>query len=156
MGIFDNEKAEAKKRLEELRNELKAETISYLELAELQSLSEYIDKNDVELLEAAGIKEAKNQYYFNVERKITTWVRERHSISAESKEDAIKQMIILFKEDELDDSDTYVEQEHLYDCDTCMDIEDNNGQPTSELYFDGTFGDSEREFIIDNLNKNEI
>lgn len=96
------------------------------------------------------------QFYFYVERKITTWVRERHSISAESKDDAIKQMIILFKEDELDDSDTYVEQEHLYDCDTCMDIEDNNGQPTSELYFDGTFGDSEREFIIDNLNKNEI
>jgi hypothetical protein len=99
---------------------------------------------------------AKNQYYFNVERKITTWVRERHSISAESKEDAIKQMLILFKEDELDESDTYCEQQHLYDCDTCMDIEDNNGQATSELYFDGTFGDRKMEFIIDNLNKNEI
>jgi len=47
---------------------------------------------------------AKTQYYFNVERKITTWVRERHSISAESKEDAIKQMILEFKDNELEDS----------------------------------------------------
>jgi hypothetical protein len=96
------------------------------------------------------------QFYFNVERKITTWVRELHSISAESKEEAIKQMINLFKEGELDESDTFCEQEHLYDCDTCMDIEDNDGNATSELYFDGTFGDRDREFIMDNLNKTEI
>ena len=37
------------------------------------------------------------QFYFNVERRISTWVRELHSISAESKEDAIKQMIVGFK-----------------------------------------------------------
>ena len=106
--------------------------------------------------EKAEIESAKTQYYFNVERKITTWVRELHSISAESKEDAIKEMIILFKESELDDTDTYCEQEHLYDCDTCMDIEDNGGNATAELYFDGTFGDKDREFLIDNLNKNNI
>ena len=93
------------------------------------------------------------QFYFNVERKITTWVRELHSISAESKEDAIKQMIVAFKEDELEDTDTFCEQEHLYDTDTSMDIEDNGGNATSELYFDGTFGDKDREFIMDNLNK---
>lgn len=96
------------------------------------------------------------QFYFNVERKITTWVRELHSITAESKEDAIKQMSNLFKEGELDESDTFCEQEHLYDCDTCMDIEDNDGNATSELYFDGTFGDRDREFIIDNLKNTEI
>jgi len=44
-------------RLEYLRTELRAERISYGELIELQSLSEYIDKNDVELLEAAGVLE---------------------------------------------------------------------------------------------------
>jgi hypothetical protein len=49
----------AKKRLEELRKELRAERISYEEIAELQSLSKYIDKGDVELLEAAGIDEFK-------------------------------------------------------------------------------------------------
>jgi hypothetical protein len=52
-------KEDAKKRLEELRKELRAERISYAELSELQSLSKYIDKNDVELLEAAGVSEYK-------------------------------------------------------------------------------------------------
>ena len=46
-----------KKRLEELRQELRAERISYAELIELQSLSKHIDEDDVELLEAAGIPE---------------------------------------------------------------------------------------------------
>ena len=99
---------------------------------------------------------AKTQYYFNVERKITTWVRELHSISAESKEEAINQMVVEFKKDELGDTDTYIEQEHLFDCETYMDIEDNNGSATAELYFDGTYGGKNREFIIDNLNKNNI
>jgi len=46
-----------KKRLEYLRQELRAERISYGELAELQSLAEHIEKGDVELLEAAGVPE---------------------------------------------------------------------------------------------------
>ena len=95
------------------------------------------------------------QFYFNVERKITTWVRELHSISAESKEDAIKQMIVAFKEDELEDTETFMEQDQLFDTDTNMDIEDNLGFATCELYFDGTFGDKNREFIIDNLNNTQ-
>ena len=45
------------KRLEYLRAELRAERISWSELAELQSLAEYIDPTDVELLEAAGVPE---------------------------------------------------------------------------------------------------
>lgn len=44
-------------RLEYLRRELRAERISYSELYELQSLAEYIDPGDVELLEAAGVPE---------------------------------------------------------------------------------------------------
>ena len=46
-----------KKRLEELRAEIRAERISYGEIAELQSLVDYIDKGDVELLEWAGVCE---------------------------------------------------------------------------------------------------
>ena len=49
-----------KNRLEELRTELRKESISYAEIVELQSLSEYIDKDDVELLEAAGVPEDLN------------------------------------------------------------------------------------------------
>lgn len=46
-----------KNRLEYLRAELRAERISYGELIELQNLAPYIEKGDVELLEAAGIEE---------------------------------------------------------------------------------------------------
>lgn len=48
-----------KKRLGYLRTELINERISYGELIELKSLSEYIDKSDVELLEAAGVHESE-------------------------------------------------------------------------------------------------
>jgi len=46
-----------KKRLEYLRQEIRAERISYGEIVELQSLVKHIDKDDVELLEWAGVKE---------------------------------------------------------------------------------------------------
>jgi hypothetical protein len=46
-----------KERLEYLRGEIRAERISYGELAELQSLAQYIERGDVELLEAAGVPE---------------------------------------------------------------------------------------------------
>lgn len=49
-----------RERLEYLRGELRAEKISYGELAELQALSKYIAPDDTELLEAAGVKEHKN------------------------------------------------------------------------------------------------
>jgi hypothetical protein len=98
----------------------------------------------------------KQQFYFYVDRKITNWIREKHSISAESKEDAIKQMIAEFNENELDDTETYIQTEHLYDCDSIMDIEDNNGNPTCELFFAGNYERNEMEFLIDNLNNIEI
>ena len=46
-----------KERLEYLRGEIKAERISYGELAELQSFAEHIDPTDVLLLEWAGVPE---------------------------------------------------------------------------------------------------
>lgn len=49
-----------KERLEYLRTELRNERISYGELAELESLKEYIDPYDVELLEAAGVSEFRD------------------------------------------------------------------------------------------------
>lgn len=44
-------------RLEELRLRLRAQDISYGELAELQGLAPYIAPGDVELLEPAGVPE---------------------------------------------------------------------------------------------------
>jgi hypothetical protein len=49
--------AEIRERLEYLRGELRAERMSYGEIAELQGLAEHIDPGDVELLEAAGVPE---------------------------------------------------------------------------------------------------
>lgn len=47
----------AKERLEYLRGEIRAERISYGEIAELQSLIPFIEEGDVELLEWAGVPE---------------------------------------------------------------------------------------------------
>ena len=44
-------------RLEELREILRSESMSYGELAELQDLAPHIEAGDVELLEAAGVPE---------------------------------------------------------------------------------------------------
>jgi len=46
-----------KKRLKYLRNEIINERISYGEIAELQSLSKYIDRGDILLLEWSDVKE---------------------------------------------------------------------------------------------------
>lgn len=46
-----------KLRLEELRKVIRAERISYGELAELQGMAEHIEPGDVELLEWAGVPE---------------------------------------------------------------------------------------------------
>ncbi len=56
-----NEPIEVKKRLEYLRGEIRAERISYGEIAELQSLAGYIAAGDVELLEWAGVPEQVNR-----------------------------------------------------------------------------------------------
>lgn len=44
-------------RLEYLRGEINAERISYGELAELQDLTDHIERDDVQLLEWAGVPE---------------------------------------------------------------------------------------------------
>jgi hypothetical protein len=51
------EQSNIEERLEYLRGELRAEQISYGELAELQGLAEHIADDDLELREAAGLPE---------------------------------------------------------------------------------------------------
>ena len=63
--MADGGEIEAKKRLEELREVLRSEDMSYSELLDLQSLAKYIDKDDVELLEAAGVPEFDDDEYAN-------------------------------------------------------------------------------------------
>jgi len=54
------ERNKAKNRLEYLRKEIKAERISQGEIAELQSLVEYIEPGDNLLLEWSGVPERKS------------------------------------------------------------------------------------------------
>lgn len=49
-----------RERLEYLRGEIRAERISWGEIAELQGLSEHIAPGDVELLEWAGVPESES------------------------------------------------------------------------------------------------
>lgn len=49
-----------KSRLEYLRGEIEAKRISYEEIIELQDLTPHIDKNDVILLEWAGVPEGRS------------------------------------------------------------------------------------------------
>ena len=54
-----NKKIEA--RLNYLRKQIKNENISYGEIAELQSLTKYIDKGDLLLLQWAGVPEFEKE-----------------------------------------------------------------------------------------------
>lgn len=48
---------DVKQRLEELRKEIEKEQISYGEIAELETLKEFIDPEDTQLLEWSGVPE---------------------------------------------------------------------------------------------------
>ena len=61
-GGIDGVPQDIKERLEYLRGEIRNESISYEELIELQSLAEYIEPNDVELLEPANVPEFEDEY----------------------------------------------------------------------------------------------
>lgn len=50
--------ADVNSRLEELRAAIRAENISYSEIAELQGLAQHIDPGDTELLQWAGVPES--------------------------------------------------------------------------------------------------
>jgi len=57
---IDRERVRDYLRLEYLRGEIEKECISYGEIAELQGLAGIIDKNDVQLLQWAGVPEHTN------------------------------------------------------------------------------------------------
>ena len=59
---------------------------------------------------------------------------------------------IEFKDNECEDTTSYIEQEYVHETETPMSIEDNDGNATAELYY----GDRQTEFIIDNLGKTTI
>ncbi len=86
------------------------------------------------------------EFEFYLDKKITTWLREKHSIEAECYQEAVNLMQEAFKRNFCEN--TFYDQERMYDTDEYMSVEDNKGQATAELYADTENGD---ELIIDNL-----
>jgi hypothetical protein len=71
----------------------------------------------------------KQTFNFYLDRKVTIWVREQHSIEAESEEEAKKEMIEAFKDNFC--SESFDEQEWLLDTETMLEPEDNGGESTA-------------------------
>lgn len=92
---------------------------------------EYIDKQD---------------FGFYVDRKVTIWIREHHHIKANSYEAAKKEMIESFHDNLC--SETFSEQEHLYDTEQLIEPGDNGGHPTIEL-----FSEEEADVLATNIDK---
>lgn len=70
-------------------------------------------------------------FEFNIDRKCTIWVREFHSIDAETYEQARERMIDRFRNDGTDA--TFYGQEIQIDSLEDLSVKDNDGWPTAEL-----------------------
>lgn len=82
------------------------------------------------------------EFKFYIDRKCTCWERETFSIEANTKEEAIEQVIKTIKEGDYFENAT---AETLYDTIEVMDPEDNRGWATIELY-----DDAQLDLIWDN------
>lgn len=71
------------------------------------------------------------QFDFNIDRKCTIWVRELHSIDAETYEQARERMIESFRKSDTDE--TFYGQEFQIDSLEDLPVKDNDGWPTAEL-----------------------
>ena len=91
-----------KKRLEYLRKEIRAERISYSEIAELQSLSKYIDDDDIELLQWAGVSEEEYKKMKTFEIEVIEHRSYFCKLKAETKRKAMKKVKELYHNGELE------------------------------------------------------
>ena len=83
------------------------------------------------------------EFDFYIDTKVTTWYRTNFSVEAENEEDAKKKAIEFLDSDERDITPWEQEMETI----EVMDVGDNDGQPTEELY------DISGNMIWDNVKK---
>ena len=77
----------------------------------------------------------KEEYGFYLEQKVTTWMRTYYTIEGETKEEAIKEAIKFVKDGKCEP----ISWEEVEGVTEPMDITDNDGYSTKEIYFeDGT------------------
>lgn len=72
------------------------------------------------------------KFDFFIDRKISLWNREYHTIKAESLDEAKAKMVTMFNNDMFDDTFDY--QEALFDTQEILEPGDNSGNATAELY----------------------
>jgi len=80
-----------------------------------------------------GNLQEKMTHTFYHDRKVTVWVREHHTIEADTEEEAKEKFLKLYKDGELFNADTFLEEEILYDTLNYMSLEENGGVTTEEL-----------------------
>ena len=73
---------------------------------------------------------------FKVAEYVTVTVKKVYWAEAENEEAAKKEMIEAFKDNLC--SESFDEQEWLYDTETLMEPGDNGGESTAELFFEDT------------------
>lgn len=83
---------------------------------------------------------------FYIDTKVTTWYRTNFSVEAENEEESKKKAIEFLDSDERDITPWEQEMETI----EVMDVGDNDGQPTEELY------DIHGNMIWDNLKENSV
>lgn len=83
------------------------------------------------------------EFDFYIDTKVTTWYRTNFSVEAENEEEAKKKAIEFLDSDERDITPWEQEMETI----EVMDVGDNDGQPTEELY------DISGNMIWDNVKK---
>lgn len=84
----------------------------------------------------------KFDYY--LDRKVTLWIRESHTIQAQNKAEANKQMMDKFNDDDMC-IQSFNEQDIMYDTIEQLDIGDNGLRPTIEIY------DEDSNFLTSNI-----
>lgn len=73
------------------------------------------------------------EFIFNLDQKVTTWMRTEFTIEAETLTEA-KELAIQFH---LDGETEEIEWTQIEGCYEKMDTEENGGESTEELYFNG-------------------
>jgi hypothetical protein len=73
------------------------------------------------------------EFIFNLDQKVTTWMRTEFTIVAETLTES-KELAIKFH---LDGNTEEIEWNELEGCYEKMDTEENGGESTEELYFNG-------------------
>lgn len=149
-SLFDDVDSK-KERLEEIREELDNESISYGELVELQELTEFIDENDVQLLEAAGVPEFKEEPRIDLSDLEGEYSIDQMDTVIETIEERIEEAKSTMSEEEIE----MVKEEHgVFDKgEESIVPTDDNAESLFDLIDDEEEDDNDTEWLTEETSK---